>query len=131
MDVGSSQLLERDILASHCLNHFRDSCGMTPEDLTFLKKISPYAASDATPSWIRAPPESSSPMQGTLAARALSINLQIFMACASDTEPPNTVESWLNTYTGRPLMVPWPPTTPSPANFFFSIPKSAQRCSTS
>ena len=30
------------------------------------------------------------------------------------TVPWNTVWSWLNTPTGRPLMVPWPVTTPSP-----------------
>ena len=32
--------------------------------------------------------------------------LQIFSACASEREPPNTVKSWLKTNISRPLMVP-------------------------
>ena len=36
----------------------------------------------------------------------------------SPTEPPNTVWSWENTPTGRPLMVPCPVTTPSPKSAF-------------
>ena len=34
------------------------------------------------------------------------MTLQIFSACDSDSEPPNTVKSWLNTNTSRPLIVP-------------------------
>ena len=60
---------------------------------------------------------------------ALSITLQIFSALAPDSAPPKTVKSWLNTKTSRPLIVPCPVTTPSPANFFdsSSIPKLVQR----
>ena len=39
---------------------------------------------------------------------ARSITLQIFSACASDSEPPKTVKSWLKTKTSRPSIVPWP-----------------------
>ena len=38
----------------------------------------------------------------------------IFWACASDSEPPNTVKSLAKTKTVRPLTVPQPVTTPSP-----------------
>ena len=47
---------------------------------------------------------------------ARSITLQIFSAYASDSEPPNTVKSWLKTNTSRPSIVPCPVTTPSPRN---------------
>src|SRR3546814_914812 len=79
---------------------------------------------------MRAPPESLRPMTGAPTCTALSMILQIFSACASESEPPNTVKSWLNTKTSRPLMVPWPVTTPSPAIFCCSMPTSRQRCST-
>ena len=36
---------------------------------------------------------------------ARSMTLQILAACASDSEPPKTVKSWLNTKTGRPSIV--------------------------
>ena len=32
----------------------------------------------------------------------------IFSACASESEPPNTVKSWLNTQTSRPSILPGP-----------------------
>ena len=54
--------------------------------------------------------------------------LQIFSAWVSDKDPPNTVKSWLYTYTIRPLMVPHPVTTPSPEYCWSAIPKSTQRC---
>ena len=54
------------------------------------------------------------PITGAPTCIARSMILQIFSACASDSEPPNTVKSWLNTNTSRPLIVPWPVTTPSP-----------------
>ena len=44
----------------------------------------------------------------------MSMTLQIFCAWRSDSEPPNTVKSWLKTKTSRPLIVPEPVTTPSP-----------------
>src|SRR5919106_4923212 len=56
--------------------------------------------------------------------------LQIFSACASESEPPNTVKSWLNTNARRPLMVPEPVTTPSPGMRCSAMPNSVQRCST-
>ena len=48
-------------------------CGITPEASTLRTKTSPYAARLATPSWIRAPPESLSPMSGTPLSRARSL----------------------------------------------------------
>jgi hypothetical protein len=46
---------------------------------------------------MRAPPESLSPISGAPFCTARSITLQIFSACVSDSEPPNTVKSWENT----------------------------------
>ena len=79
---------------------------------------------------MRAPPESFSPITGAPTFIAWSMILQIFSACASDSEPPNTVKSWLNTNTRRPLMVPAPVTTPSPGMRCSAMPNSVQRCST-
>ena len=41
------------------------------------------------------------------------MSLWIFSANTSPRAPPNTVKSWLNTKTLRPLIVPQPVTTPS------------------
>lgn len=68
-------------------------CGMTPEESTFRWNTSAYPPSESTPSWMRAPPESFSPITGAPTLAAWSITLQIFSACASDREPPNTVKS--------------------------------------
>src|SRR5207249_2607993 len=76
---------------------------------------------------MRAPPESLSPMIGAPFCRAESITLQIFSACASDSEPPNTVKSCANTYTSRPSIRPYPVTTPSPRYFSSASPKSTER----
>jgi hypothetical protein len=45
------------------------------------------------PSWMRAPPESFSPMTGAPFFTARSITLQTFSATVSDSEPPKTVAS--------------------------------------
>src|SRR5437773_6362124 len=79
---------------------------------------------------MRAPPESLSPTIGAPFLRARSITLQIFSACASESEPPNTVKSWENTYTSRPSIRPYPVTTPSPRYFSSASPKSVERCVT-
>ena len=105
-------------------------CGITPEAKTFFWKTSPYPANEATPSCIRAPPESLIPIIGAPTFKAMSITLQIFSAWASDNEPPNTVKSWLKTYTSFPFIFPLPVTTLSPGYFCFAIPKSFVLCST-
>ena len=46
---------------------------------------------------MRAPPLSFSPITGAPTAIAMSMILQIFWAWVSDSEPPNTVKSWLKT----------------------------------
>ena len=79
---------------------------------------------------MRAPPESFNPITGAPTFSAVSMILQIFSAWRLDSEPPNTVKSWLKTNTRRPLIVPLPVTTPSPGIFWLSIPKSTQSCST-
>src|SRR5213080_3367583 len=89
-------------------------CGTTPEARVLRRKMSAYPASETTPSWIRAPPESLRPMIGTPVFMARSITLQILRAYASESEPPNTVKSCAKTNTGRPWMRPDPVTTPSP-----------------
>src|SRR5438105_3531498 len=76
---------------------------------------------------MRAPPESLRPMTGAPFLSARSITLQIFSACASESEPPNTVKSCENTYTSRPSIRPWPVTTPSPRYFSSARPKSLAR----
>ena len=68
-------------------------CGTTPEASVLRRKMSAYPPSEATPSWIRAPPESFSPMIGAPFRSARSMTLQIFSACASERDPPNTVKS--------------------------------------
>ena len=88
-------------------------CGTCPEARTFLRKMSAYPARASTPSWIRAPPESLSPMMGAPALTAISMILQIFSAYALDSEPPKTVKSWEKTKTRRPSIVPYPVMTPS------------------
>src|SRR6267143_1118238 len=80
---------------------------------------------------MRAPPESLSPMIGDPTFSAISMILQIFSACASESEPQKTVKSWLNAKTSRPSIRPLPVTTPSPGYFCRSRPKSWDRCSTS
>jgi heme A synthase len=46
---------------------------------------------------MRAPPESLMPTTGAPLRMAMSMILQIFWACVSDSEPPKTVKSWENT----------------------------------
>jgi hypothetical protein len=70
------------------------------------QKISAYPASETTPSWIRAPPESLIPITGQPNFVARSITLQIFSANTSDSEPPKIVKSWEKTKTFRPKIVP-------------------------
>src|SRR6266567_8258707 len=79
---------------------------------------------------MRAPPESLSPITGAPFFKARSITLQIFSAWASESDPPNTVKSWENTYTSRPAIRPYPVTTPSPRYFSSARPKSVERCVT-
>jgi hypothetical protein len=89
-------------------------CGITPEARVLRKKISANRPSATTPSWIRAPPESLMPMTGQPVFSAKSMTLTIFSPCTSPRAPPKTVKSWENTATGRPSIVPYPVTTPSP-----------------
>jgi hypothetical protein len=70
------------------------------------QKISAYPASETTPSWIRAPPESLIPISGQPYFAAMSITLQIFSAKASERLPPKTVKSCEKTKTLRPNTVP-------------------------
>src|SRR5438552_2118314 len=79
---------------------------------------------------MRAPPESFKPMIGAPVLSARSITLQIFSACASESEPPKTVKSCAKTYTRRPSIRPYPVTTPSPRYFSSARPKSVDRCVT-
>src|SRR3954451_8199336 len=102
-------------------------CGITPDACTFRQKISAKPASETTPSWMRAPPESLMPITGQPILAARSMTLTIFSPITSPSEPPKTVKSWLNTHTRRPSMVPWPVTTASPHGRFLSSPKSWTR----
>ncbi len=90
----------------------------------FRKKMSAYPPSEATPSWMRAPPESFRPITGTPVFIARSMILQIFRAYVSESEPPKTVKSCAKTNTGRPWMRPEPVTTPSPGMRCSAMPKS-------
>ena len=103
-------------------------CGITPLARTFRSKMNPYPASDAAPSWIRAPPESLIWTNGAPVEIARSITLHTFCACTSPIDPPKTVKSWEATKTFRPSTVPYPVTTPSPGGRLRSIPKSCARC---
>src|SRR3954471_18635973 len=101
--------------------------GMTPEHCTLRTNTSPYAPSETTPSWMRAPPESLMPMTGQPIFAARSMTLPIFSPMTSPSQPPKTVKSWEKTHTGRPSIVPWPVTTASPQGRFLSISKSCVR----
>ena len=68
-------------------------CGMTPDAAVFSRKISPYLPRATTPSWMRAPPESSMPMIGTPVLRASCMTLMIFSPATSPSEPPKIVKS--------------------------------------
>ena len=80
--------------------------GITPEHWTLRTNTSPYAPSDTTPSWIRAPPESLIPITGAPTLAAMSMTLTIFSAITSPSEPPKTVKSWLKTKAVRPSISP-------------------------
>src|SRR5436190_3422773 len=92
--------------------------------------MSAYPASDATPSWMRAPPESLRPTTGAPIFMARSMIFTIFAALVSESDPPKTVKSCANAYARRPLMRPWPAMTPSPGTTCSAMPKSRQRCVT-
>src|SRR3954470_5907595 len=101
--------------------------GITPEHITLRTKTSPYAPSETTPSWIRAPPESLIPMTGQPILAARSMILHIFSPMTSPSEPPKTVKSWEKTQTRRPSIVPWPMTTASPQGRVLSMSNSCVR----
>src|SRR5579871_5706548 len=63
-------------------------CGTTPLASVLRRKMSAYAPRLTTPSWMRAPPESLRPITGAPFFMAWSRILQIFSACASESEPP-------------------------------------------
>jgi len=71
-------------------------CGTTPDVSVFRRKMSAYPASESTPSWMRAPPESFSPTIGAPIRTARSITLTIFAALVSESDPPKTVKSCAN-----------------------------------
>src|SRR6478735_4074973 len=81
-------------------------CGTTPDACTLRQKISAYPASETTPSWMRAPPESLMPTTGQPYFTAMSITLQTFSAKTSDREPPKIVKSCEKTKIFRPRTVP-------------------------
>ena len=103
---------------------------MTPDAWTLRQKISAYPASETTPSWIRAPPESLMPISGHPYLSARSMTLQTLSANTSERLPPKTVKSCEKTKTLRPKTVPYPVTTASPYGRLSSIPKSGVRCLT-
>ena len=72
-------------------------CGTTPEALVLRRKTREYPASETTPSWMRAPPESFRPMMGAPLTTARSMILQIFSAFVSESDPPKTVKSCAKT----------------------------------
>ena len=80
---------------------------------------------------MRAPPESLSPITGAPVFMARSMTLQIFFAFCRESEPPKTVKSCANAYAGRPSILPYPVTKPSPGIFWFVMPKSEQSWATS
>ena len=69
-------------------------CGTTPDASVLRRKMSAYPASDSTPSWMRAPPESLSPTIGAPIVTARSMTFTIFAAFVSERDPPKTVKSW-------------------------------------
>ena len=90
--------------------------GILPLQATSRSSNCPVPASEWTPSWARWPPPSQIPTKGILARSAISTTLEIFRACISPIEPPNTEKSCEKQKTLLPLIEPWPHTTPSPSN---------------
>src|SRR5690606_18608202 len=89
--------------------------------------IVPYPSRAVTPSWIRAPPESSSPTTGVRPRAARSIAMAIFRAWISPSDPPRAEGSWENTATVRPSTRAVPVTTPSPSGRLASRPNAVAR----
>ena len=77
-------------------------CGTKPLASQVFLKIRPYWLSAATPSWIRAPPESINATIGTLRLMAISMRWQIFSPSATPSVPPRTEKSCAYTATVRP-----------------------------
>lgn len=72
----------------------RLSWGTKPLASQVLRKMRPYWVRAATPSWMRAPPESTMATIGTLRSMAMSISRQIFSPSAVPRVPPLTEKSW-------------------------------------
>lgn len=70
-----------------------DICGMTPLAMTLRLNMCANPVSDSTPSCMRAPPESLSPMIGAPFLSARSWTLAIFCAFAALSDPPMTAKS--------------------------------------
>ncbi len=68
-------------------------CGTKPLASQVLRKMWPYCVSAATPSWMRAPPESTIATIGTFRSSAMSIRWQIFSPSARPSVPPLTEKS--------------------------------------
>jgi hypothetical protein len=67
---------------------------MTPEARTLRRRIPLNPASAVTPSWIRAPPPSFSPINGTPVDSARCMSLWILAAKTSPSAPPKIRGSW-------------------------------------
>jgi len=69
-----------------------NAVSLDPMDNNLLVSLRTTSETTA-PSWMRAPPESLMPIIGTPSRTAMSINLTIFSATTSPSDPPNTVKS--------------------------------------
>ena len=67
-------------------------------------------------------------MKGMPDLRAMSITLQIFLACISPRLPAREVKSCEKAAAGRPLILPKPVMTPSAGISTLSIPNMVPRC---
>ena len=67
---------------------------MTPEASHVFLKMRPYWDRAMTPSWMRAPPESSMATTGMRSSRALSMRAMILSPSTLPRVPPRMEKSW-------------------------------------
>ena len=83
------------------------TCGITPLITTSSRKSWPVPAnSEPAASWMRAPAESSSQMNGIRLVSAISRRRVTFSSPVTPIEPAITVKSYAATHASRPSILP-------------------------
>jgi hypothetical protein len=104
--------------------------GMTPEARTFRSKIRPYPSRAATPSWIRAPPESLRPITGSSDVHRHVEDLADLVGDGHAEAAPEHGEVLGEDEHLPTVDLPKPVTTASPGGVVSSMPKPRAWCLT-